>query len=132
MRISSPGSGTSVVTIPDTMLLADIVPYGLLSTSARLTNIASQHLSEVRELPMTTETLVRDVWLNRGTLGLHLVSGSNLSSVLQLRLPELLRASGAPYEQNINLGPRDSVDLAIDRRLGRSLSSAYLHGCVNA
>lgn len=114
MRVSSPGSGTSTVTIPDTMLLVDINPFALVATSAILTNIAPQHLEETRNLPLSTQTLVRDVWINRGTLNLYLRSRFNLPGTLRLRLPELLRPSGQPYEQIVVLPPQDSVHLAID------------------
>ncbi len=45
MRVSSPGSGTSTVTIPDTMILVDISPLALVATSALTTCTA--HLGNV-------------------------------------------------------------------------------------
>jgi hypothetical protein len=128
IRISSPGSGSSFVTIPDSMLLADITPRGLVANSATLTNIPAKHYEEVSELPLTSQTLVRDVWLNRGTLGLRFVSRVNLRSTLHLRLPELLRPSGQPYELTLALAPRDSFTLSVDLARFRlhSLDGSYL------
>ncbi len=114
IRISSPGSGTSMVTIPDTMLFAEITTSDLVATAATLSNIAAQHIVESRELPMTAATLMRDVWLNSGVLRLRLVNKVNLHTSLRLRLPELLRPSGQAFDQVIALAPQDSINLAID------------------
>ncbi len=114
IRISTPGSGLSVVTIPDTMLLAEITPANLVATSATVTNIAAQHMSVARDLPLSGETLIRDVWVNRGTLRMHFTSSVGMQTSLHLRLPELLRANGTVFDQLLTIGPRDSVDLNID------------------
>jgi hypothetical protein len=114
IRISTPGSGLSFVTIPDTMLLAEITPTALVATNATVTNLATQHLSVTRDLPLTGESLVRDVWINRGTLTMHFVSSVGMNTSLRLHLPELLRSTGVAFDQVLNIGPRDSVDLNIN------------------
>ena len=114
IRISSPGSGLSVVTIPDTMLLAEITPAALVATSATVTNIAAQHLSVTQDVPLTGESLVRDVWVNRGTLSMRFVSSVSMQTSLRLRLPELLRPNGSAFDQVLNIAPRDSALLTID------------------
>ena len=114
IRISSPGSGLSSVTIPDTMLLAEITPASLVATSATVTNLAPQHLSVSQEVPLTGESLVRDVWINRGTLSMRFVSSVDLQTSLRLRLPELLRPNGSAFDQVLIIAPRDSTLLNVD------------------
>ncbi len=117
IRISSPGSGLSVVTIPDTMLLAEITPASLVATAATVTNLSAQHLSATQDVPLTGESLVRDVWINRGTLSMRFVSSLDMQTSLRLHLPELLRPNGSAFDQVLNIAPRDSALLTID--LGR-------------
>jgi hypothetical protein len=132
MRISSRGSGTSPVTIPDTMLIATISSSDLVALSATTTQVSTQHFAANRSIPMNTETLIREVWLNRGTLNLHVVSSIDLRMSLRLRLPELLRSSGQTFEQIVNVAPRDSFLLSIDlaRTHLRSLDGAFLRSLV--
>ena len=114
IRVSTPGTGLSMVTIPDTMLLAEITPASLVATSATVTTMAAQHMSVSRDLPLSGASLVRDVWVNRGTLRMHFTSSVGMQTSLHLRLPELLRANGSVFDQVLAIGPRDSVDLNID------------------
>jgi hypothetical protein len=94
IRVSSSGSSMTIVTIPDTMLLAEITPSALIATSATVTNLAPQHINVNRDLPMSSESLVRDVWVNRGTLQMHFASSVGMTTSLHIRLPELLRPTG--------------------------------------
>ncbi len=114
MRISSPGSGTSMVTIPDPMLIVSMSAENLVATSANVSNIDSQHIGTACTIPLETGTLAKDVWINRGTLNFHVVSTVNLPSTVRFRVAELLTQSGQPFERTISLAARDSQDLAID------------------
>lgn len=114
VRVSSPGSGMSVVTIPDPMLVATITAENLVAVSANVSNIDPQHTQVTRTVPLNTQTLVKDVWINRGTLNFHFVSTVGLPSTLHLRVAELLTQSGQPYERVISLGARDSQDVSVD------------------
>ena len=71
-------------------------------------------MSVSRDLPLNSESLVRDVWVNRGTLQMRFVSSIGMATSLRLRLPELLRPSGIAFEQVLNIPARDSVSLSID------------------
>jgi len=132
MRMSSRGSGSSPVTIPDTMLIATISSSDLVALSATTTQVSTQHFTANRSIPMNTETLIREVWLNRGTLNLHVVSSIDLRMSLRLRLPELLRSSGQTFEEIVNVAPRDSFLLSIDlgRTHLRSLDGGFLRSLV--
>jgi hypothetical protein len=132
MRVSSRGSGSSPVTIPDTMLLATISSSDLIALSATTTQVSPQHFVATRSIPMNTESLIREVWLNRGTLNLRFVSSIDLRMSLRLRLPELLRPSGQTFEQTVNLAPRDSSVVSIDlgRTRLRSLDGGFLRSLV--
>jgi hypothetical protein len=125
IRVSSPGSGTSVVTIPNPMLVAVITSTNLVATSATVSNVDAQHTQVTRSIPLNSETLIKDVWINRGTLNLHVVSDVALQSTLRFRLLEVLTQSGAVYERVINLGARGSQDVSID------LSRCRIHGPAN-
>ena len=114
IRVSSPGSAMTIVTIPDTMLVAEITPSALIATSATVTNLAPQHINVSRDLPMSSESLVRDVWVNRGTLLMHFASNVGMTTSLHLRLPELLRPTGVVFDQVLTIAPHDSVNLSID------------------
>jgi hypothetical protein len=114
IRISSPGSGTSVVTIPNPMLVAAVSSTNLVASSATVSNVDPQHTQVTRSIPLNSETLIKDVWINRGTLSLHVVSGVALQSTLRLRLLEVLTQSGAVYERVINLAARGSQDVSLD------------------
>jgi len=132
MRISSRGSGSLLVTIPDTMLLATISSSDLVALSSTTTQVPPQHFVATRSIPMNTESLIREVWLNRGTLHLRFVSSIDLRTALRLRLPELLRSSGQTFEQTVNIAPRDSAVLSIDlgRTRLRSLDGGFLRSLV--
>jgi hypothetical protein len=132
MRVSSRGSGSSPVTIPDTMLLATISSSDLVALNATTTQVSPQHFAATRSIPMNTQTLIREVWLNRGTLNLHIVSSIDLRMILRVRLPELLRSSGQIFEQTVNVAPRDSAVLAIDlgRTRLRSQDGGFLRSLV--
>ena len=114
MRVSSPGSGLSVVTIPDSMLIATLTPTNLLADGATVSNVNPQHIQVTRTIPLNTQTLVRDVWVNRGTLNFHFVSTVGLQGTFRMRLPELFQPSGQPYERLVTLAAHDSVDFAVD------------------
>ncbi len=114
MRVSSPGSGTSVVTIPDPMLVATITTENLVAVSANVSNIDPQHTQVTRTVPLNTQTLVKDAWINRGMLNFHFVSTVGLPSTLHLRVAELLTQFGQPYERMVSLGARDSQDVTVD------------------
>jgi hypothetical protein len=128
IRISSPGSGLLQMTIPDTMLLATVTTSQLVALSATTTEISPQHFVTTRSIPMGTETLIREVWLNRGALNLRFVSNIDMRMSLRLRLPELLRSSGQAFEQTVSISPRDSFSLSIDlsRARLRSLDGGFL------
>lgn len=114
MRVSSPGSVPSVVTIPDPMLIATVTAENLVAVSANVSNIDPQHTQVTRTVPLNTQTLVKDVWINRGTLSFHFVSTVGLPSTLRLRVLELLAPSGLPYERVLSLGARDSQNVTVD------------------
>ncbi len=114
VRVSSPGSGMSVVTIPDPMLVATITAENLVAVSANVSNVDPQHTQVTRTVPLNTQTLVKEVWINRGTLNFHFVSTVGLPSTLHLRVTELLTQSGQPYERVLSLGARDSQDVSVD------------------
>ena len=130
ITVSSPGSGTSMVTIPDTMLTARITPTNLVANDAIVTNISSHHFVESRDLPMTSGTLVRELWLQRGSLHLRFASNVNLQTSLRLRLPELFRPTGQAFDQVFAIAPHDSFDLIIDlsRHQLHSLNGDFLRG----
>lgn len=114
MRISTPGSGMSTVTIPGEMLVATITPSNLVATSATVSNINPQHTQVTRTIPLNTQTLVKDVWVKQGALNFHFVSTTSLQTTFKLRLVELLQQSGQPFEQTISLAARDSQDITVD------------------
>ncbi len=114
VRVSSPGSSMSVVTIPDPMLVATITAENLVAVSATVSNIDPQHTQVIRTVPLNTQTLVKDVWINRGVLNFHFVSTVGLPAILHLRVAELLTQSGQPYERVLSLGARDSQDVSVD------------------
>jgi hypothetical protein len=114
LRVSSPGSGTSVVTIPDPMLVATITADNLVAVSATVSNIDPQHTQVTRTIALNTQTLVKDVWINRGTINFHFVSTVGIPSTLHLRVVELLTQSGQSYEKSFSLGARDSQDVTVD------------------
>jgi hypothetical protein len=125
IRVSSPGSGTSVVTIPNPMLVAAVSSTDLVATSATVSNVDAQHTQVTRSIALDSETLIKDVWVNRGTLNLHVVSEVALPATLRLRLLEILTQSGAVYERVINLAARGSQDVSID------LAHCRIHGPAN-
>ncbi len=114
MRISSPGSGTSPVTIPDPMLIVTLSAENLIALSANVSNIDAQRIDTTCTIPFDSKTLAKDVWINRGILNFHIVSTVNLPSTVRLRVAELLTQSGQPYERTIPLAPHDSQDIAVD------------------
>jgi hypothetical protein len=130
MRVSSPGSGLSVVTVPNPMLVVTINSSNLVATSATVSSVNAQHTQVTRTIPLNSQTLVKDVWINRGTLNFHMVSNVALQSTLRLRLLELLTQSGQPYEQVITLAPRDSQNVTVD--LSRYRLHAPSNGFVRA
>lgn len=114
IRISSPGSGMSMVTIPDPQLIATVMPAELVATSATVTSIDAQHMEATRTIPLNTRTLVQDVWIDRGSLNFHFVSTVGLPATLRLRVQELITPSGQPYEKTLSIGACDSQDVALD------------------
>lgn len=129
IRISSPGSGLSVVTIPDTMLLAVITPSQLVATTATVTGLAPQHINISESLALDSESLVRDVWVNRGSLQMRFANNGPLQTSFRLRLPDLFRPNGSAFEQNLTIAPHDSTALTIDlaRHRLHAEGGGYLH-----
>jgi hypothetical protein len=76
-----------------------------------------------RSIPLTSQTLVREAWLNRGDLSFQIVNNADLSMTLRFRLPELLGPTGQVYEQVLTLSARDSRNVAVNLARHRITSS---------
>ena len=102
------------MTIPDPMLVATITTDNLVAVSANVSNIDPQQTQVTRSVPLNSQTLVKDAWINRGALMFHFVSTVGLPSTLHLRVAELLTQFGQPYETVVALGARDSQDVTVN------------------
>jgi hypothetical protein len=128
LHFSTPGSGGQSVTVPAIPLLATISTSGLMASSATLTSIQPQRLTnnDVASLSVSDSTRIQNLTIRSGRLDFTFTSRVPVGVRFRFRINELKRTVGGSwvsFEDSVTLPARGTLNYPLNLG-GCALASA--------